>query len=110
MLANSASTLLRPVLVTTASATPAACAARAARLRFFDRLVFAADPSHAASVSAYEKALRERLRFVKEKDDKRLRDDTAQWLGDAARFWPCDEALGRWRGIAHAGQAQIVYE
>ena len=31
-------------------------------------------------------------------------------LGDAARFWPCDEALGRWRGIAHAGQAQIVYE
>ena len=31
-------------------------------------------------------------------------------LGDAARFWPCDEALGRWRGIAHAGRAQIVYE
>ena len=37
-----------------------------------------------------EKALRERLRFVKEKDDKRLRDDTAQWLGDAARFLPMD--------------------
>ena len=35
--------------------------ARAARLKFFDRLVFAADPDHAASVSAYEKALRERL-------------------------------------------------
>ena len=31
-------------------------------------------------------------------------------LGDDARFWPCDEALGRWRGIAHEGQAQIVYE
>jgi DNA polymerase III subunit alpha len=31
-------------------------------------------------------------------------------LGDDARFWPCDEALGRWRGIAHAGGAQIVYE
>ena len=38
--------------------------ARAARLKFFDRLVFAADPDHAASVSAYEKALRERLRLL----------------------------------------------
>ncbi|WP_296165958.1 DNA replication/repair protein RecF [uncultured Brevundimonas sp.] len=38
--------------------------ARADRLKFFDRLVFAADPSHAASVSAYEKALRERLRLL----------------------------------------------
>ncbi|WP_298743543.1 DNA replication/repair protein RecF [uncultured Brevundimonas sp.] len=40
--------------------------ARADRLRFFDRLVFAADPDHAASVSAYEKALRERLRLLTE--------------------------------------------
>ena len=31
-------------------------------------------------------------------------------LGDAARFWPCDEALGRWRGLAHGGVAHIVYE
>ena len=31
-------------------------------------------------------------------------------LGDEARFWPCDEALGRWRSIAHAGQATIVYD
>lgn len=38
--------------------------ARAARLKFFDRLVFAADPDHAASVSTYEKALRERLRLL----------------------------------------------
>ncbi|MFZ4164836.1 DNA replication/repair protein RecF [Brevundimonas sp. NPDC058933] len=38
--------------------------ARAARLRFFDRLVFAADPDHAATVSTYEKALRERLRLL----------------------------------------------
>lgn len=37
---------------------------RAERLRFFDRLVFAADPRHAASVAAYEKALRERLRLL----------------------------------------------
>ena len=31
-------------------------------------------------------------------------------LGDDSRFWPCDEALGRWRGLAHGGVAQIVYE
>ena len=38
-------------------------------------------------------------------------DATAELdLGDEARFWPCDEALGRWRGIAHGGRAQIVYE
>src|SRR5690606_33092066 len=38
--------------------------ARAGRLKFFDRLVFAADPDHAASVAAYEKALKERLRLL----------------------------------------------
>jgi len=38
-------------------------------------------------------------------------DATAELdLGDEARFWPCDEALGRWRGIALGGAAQIVYE
>jgi DNA polymerase-3 subunit alpha len=31
-------------------------------------------------------------------------------LGEAARFWPSDEALGRWRSIAHDGAAQIVYD
>ncbi len=31
-------------------------------------------------------------------------------LGEAARFWPSDEALGRWRSIAHEGAAQIVYD
>ena len=30
-------------------------------------------------------------------------------LGDEARFWPSDEALVRWRSLAHGG-AQIVYE
>ena len=30
-------------------------------------------------------------------------------LGDEARFWPCDEALARWRSVAHQGQASIVY-
>jgi DNA polymerase-3 subunit alpha len=31
-------------------------------------------------------------------------------LGDDARFWPSDEALGRWRSIAHGGSATIVYD
>ena len=30
-------------------------------------------------------------------------------LGDEARFWPCDEALARWRSVAHQGQASVVY-
>ena len=30
-------------------------------------------------------------------------------LGDEARIWPCDEALARWRSVAHGGQASIVY-
>ena len=38
--------------------------ARSERLRFFDRLAFAAEPSHATAVSTYEKALRERLRLL----------------------------------------------
>jgi len=34
------------------------------RRRFFDRLVFAAEPAHAARVSAYERAMRERMRLL----------------------------------------------
>ena len=52
--------------------------ARAARLKFLDRLVFAADPAHAASVSAYEKALRERLRLLTEGSEGRAADPL--WL------------------------------
>jgi DNA polymerase-3 subunit alpha len=43
----------------------------------------------------------------------RLRRTTATAeidLGDDARFWPSDEALARWRGMAEGGQATIVYE
>ncbi|MGZ3305029.1 MAG: DNA replication/repair protein RecF [Asticcacaulis sp.] len=40
--------------------------ARSERLRFFDRLVYAAEPAHASTVNAYEKALRERLRLLTE--------------------------------------------
>lgn len=52
--------------------------ARAARLKFFDRLVFAADPNHAATVAAYEKALRERLRLLTEGAEGRAADPL--WL------------------------------
>ncbi len=39
------------------------------------------------------------------------REATAELdLGDDARFWPSDEALGRWRSIAHGGAATVVYE
>jgi DNA replication and repair protein RecF len=34
------------------------------RRRFFDRLTFAAEPAHAAHASAYDKALRERMRLL----------------------------------------------
>jgi DNA replication and repair protein RecF len=40
--------------------------ARSERLRFFDRLVYAADHAHATTVSAYERALRERLKLLTE--------------------------------------------
>jgi DNA polymerase-3 subunit alpha len=30
-------------------------------------------------------------------------------LGEEGRFWPCDEALARWRSVAHEGRASIVY-
>jgi DNA polymerase III subunit alpha len=31
-------------------------------------------------------------------------------LGDDAKFWPCDEALARWRSAAPGGAAVVVYE
>jgi DNA polymerase-3 subunit alpha len=31
-------------------------------------------------------------------------------LGDEGRFWPSDDALLRWKAVAHEGQAAIVYE
>jgi DNA replication and repair protein RecF len=36
------------------------------RRRFFDRLVFAAEPAHAAHAGAYERAMRERMRLLTE--------------------------------------------
>ena len=31
-------------------------------------------------------------------------------LGDDSRFWPCDDALARFRALAIAGDAEVVYE
>jgi DNA polymerase III subunit alpha len=31
-------------------------------------------------------------------------------LGDASRFWPSDEALARWKTLAHEGRASVIYE
>ena len=53
--------------------------ARAERLKFFDRLVFAARPSHAAAVTAYEKALKERLRLLTDAAEQG-REPDALWL------------------------------
>lgn len=52
---------------------------RADRLKFFDRLVFAADPDHASAVSGYEKALRERLRLLTDAGEQN-RDADPLWL------------------------------
>jgi len=46
------------------------------RRRFFDRLVFAAEPAHAAHAGAYDKALRERMRLL---GDETARPDPV-WL------------------------------
>ena len=31
-------------------------------------------------------------------------------LGEEGLFWPCDEALARWRQVAAGGHAAVVYE
>ena len=54
--------------------------ARAERLKFFDRLVFAADPDHAAVVAVYERALRERLKLLTEAAEQGRAPDEV-WLG-----------------------------
>lgn len=60
----------------------------------------------AAVVAQDAEGLRERLRHVKAKDDKRLRDDTAQWLGDVARFVPIDW----YRQVAQIWKDELNYK
>ncbi len=101
------------------------------RRRFFDRLVFAASPAHAAHVLAYERALRERSRLLADESsdsvwlaalEARMAEagalmaaNRARALGElaaeiAARdgnaFPRADIALsGKWEALAEAGVA-----
>jgi DNA replication and repair protein RecF len=68
-----------------------------ARRRFLDRLVFGYDPAHAGRVAAYEKALRERSRL--------LRDQGAQ--ADAAWLSALEETMVG-RGIAVVAARQLM--
>jgi DNA replication and repair protein RecF len=49
------------------------------RRRFFDRLVFAGEPSHAANANAYDKAQRERMRLLTDASESGVPAD-ATWL------------------------------
>ena len=76
---------------------------RAERLRYFDRLVFASEPRHAATVSDYEKALRQRMRLLTEgPDDPVWLDALEARLGEAGAA----AAAARGRALA-ALQAEI---
>ena len=60
----------------------------------------------AALVAQDKEALKNRLDYVKDKGDKRLRDDTAQWLGDAARFLSID-----WYGtVMQVWKSELNYQ
>jgi DNA polymerase III subunit alpha len=41
---------------------------------------------------------------------QRERAEAVLDLGESARFWPSDEALARWKTLAHEGRAAVVYE
>jgi DNA replication and repair protein RecF len=49
------------------------------RRRFFDRLVFAAEPRHAAHAAAYDKAMRERMRLLTDAGESGAEPDPV-WL------------------------------
>lgn len=74
------------------------------RRRFFDRLTFAAEPSHASAAAAYEKALRERMRLLTEGPrDPAWLDALEARLGEAGAA----VALARTRTL-RALQAEIA--
>lgn len=54
--------------------------AAASRRRFLDRLVYALDPGHAARVSAYEQAMRERARLLRGEGPATAGGDLDAWL------------------------------
>ncbi len=75
------------------------------RRRFLDRLVFCFDPAHAARVSAYEQAMRERMRLLRDRPGMRSGTPRTTGSGDRGRnpAVPASTANGRggasgWRG------------
>ncbi|MGZ3274301.1 MAG: DNA replication/repair protein RecF [Caulobacteraceae bacterium] len=66
------------------------------RRRFFDRLTFAAEPAHAESATAYEKAMRERLRL--------LEDGGA----DPAWLLALEAQMARWGALLAAARARTL--
>jgi DNA replication and repair protein RecF len=78
------------------------------RRRFFDRLVFAGEPSHAASANAYEKAQRERMRLLIEAVERGASPD-ATWLNALeARLAESGALMAQARGrTLQALQAEI---
>jgi DNA replication and repair protein RecF len=55
--------------------------AAASRRRFLDRLVYGLDPAHAARVSSYEQAMRERARILRGEAPAAASLDLKAWLG-----------------------------
>jgi DNA replication and repair protein RecF len=71
------------------------------RRRFLDRLVLAFDPAHTGHLGAYEHALRERSRMLRDDDSRRRPVDPA-WLGAL-------EQVMAERGVAiAAGRREVV--
>lgn len=55
--------------------------AATSRRRFLDRLVYGLDPAHAARVSSYEQAMRERARILRGEAPAAASTDLNAWLG-----------------------------
>jgi DNA replication and repair protein RecF len=66
------------------------------RRRFFDRLTFAAEPAHAEAATAYERAMRERLRL--------LTDGPA----DPAWLTALETQMGRWGAAMATARARTL--
>lgn len=90
------------------------------RRRFFDRLVFAAEPAHAAHASAYEKAMRERMRLLTAETpadpawlsalEARLAESGALMAEARARTLSALQAEIDGRGERPFPQAKLAYE
>ena len=74
------------------------------RRRFFDRLVFAAEPAHAAFVAAYDTAMRERTRLLAEPDADPM------WLSALeGRMAEAGVAMTAARALSHAALQAEIY-